>query len=177
MELNRSVRWRGLEVETVEHCEITTTGAGRRIRGAIVAPTYGLLYRIELDETLVLRSATVERTDGKTLALIADGSGNWTDENAAPRPDLAGCIDIDIWPTPFTNSLPIWRNRWVEGETQRFAMAWIDGDEMTVRRDDQFYTKLDSRHFRFQNTDGFEQVLELDDDGLVADYPTLFIRL
>ncbi len=177
MELNRSVRWQGLEVETVEHCEIVTNGAGRRIRGAIVAPAYGLFYTIELDEALVLRSVAVERTDGKTLALFADGSGNWTDENAAPCPDLAGCIDVDIWPTPFTNSLPVWRNHWLEGETQRFAMAWIDGDEMIVRRDDQFYTKLDSRHFRFQNTDGFEQVLELDDDGLVADYPTLFIRL
>lgn len=177
MGLNRSIRWRGLEVETVEHCDIVTTAAGRRVRGAIVAPAYGLLYSIELDEAFVLRSAVVERTDGKTLSLLADGIGNWTDEHAKPRPDLAGCIDIDLWPTPLTNSLPIWRCRWVQDEPQRFAMAWIDGDDMTVRRDDQLYTKLDARHFRFQNTAGFEQVLELDDDGLVADYPTLFTRL
>ncbi len=177
MGLNRSVRWQGLEVETVEHCDIVTTAAGRRASGAIVAPAYGLLYTLELDEAFVLRSAVVERTDGKSLALFADGSGNWTDENAIPRADLAGCIDIDIWPTPLTNSLPIWRSRWVQGEPQRFTMAWIDGDEMTVRRNDQFYTQLDARHFRFQNTDGFEQMLELDDDGLVTDYPTLFKRL
>ncbi len=177
MGLNRSVRWQGLEVETVEHYDITTHAAGRHVRGAIVAPAYGLFYALELDDTLAVRSAVIERTDGKTLALHADGSGNWTDENTTPCPDLTGCIDIDIWPTPLTNSLPIWRSRWVQGEPQRFTMAWIDGNEMTVRRNDQFYTRLDSRRFRFQNTDGFEQVLELDDDGLVTDYPTLFKRL
>ncbi|MCV9966416.1 putative glycolipid-binding domain-containing protein [Pararhizobium sp. BT-229] len=177
MELNRSIRWRGMEIDTVEHCEVIAMEAGRRIRGVIVAPAYGLHYSIELNEALVVRSAVIERTDGRTLALLADGSGNWTDERANPRPELAGCIDIDLWPTPLTNSLPVWRSHWVEGEPRHFTMAWIDGDEMTVRREDQFYTKLDSRHFRFQNTDGFEQVLELDDDGLVVDYPTLFKRL
>lgn len=177
MGLNRSVRWQGLEVETVEHCDVITDATGRHIRGAIVAPAYGLFYTLELDNTGVVRSAVVERTDGKTLALFADGCGNWTDENAIPCPDLAGCIDIDLWPTPFTNSLPVWRSQWVQDEPQRFAMAWIEADAMTARRNDQFYTKLDARHFRFQNTDGFDQVLELDDEGLVTDYPTLFKRL
>jgi hypothetical protein len=28
------------------------------------------------------------------------------------------------------------------GQPQRFAMAWIDGDEMTVKRSGQIYTRL-----------------------------------
>ena len=102
--------------------------------------------------------------------------GNWSDDRAEPLPDLRGCTDIDIWPTPLTNSLPIWRCQWIIGQPQRFAMAWIDGDEMTVRRSEQVYTKLDATHFRFQSAD-FERVLELDADGLVVTYPDLFERV
>ena len=54
-------------------------------------------------------------------------------------------------------------------------MAWIDADEMTVRRTEQVYTRLDASHFRFQSAD-FERVLEVDADYLVVSYPGLFER-
>ena len=153
-----------------------STTRDTRIRGAIVTPDYGLFYRVKLDDTERVRTARVERTDGKVLELFSDGMGNWSDDRAEPLPALRHCIDIDLWPTPLTNSLPMWRCQWVMGEPQRFAMAWIDGDEMTVRRDEQIYTRLDDTHFRFQNADGFEHMLEVDADQLVVTYPGLFER-
>jgi hypothetical protein len=176
MSLDRSVRWRGLDPATTEHCHVISTERDTRIRGAIITPTYGLFYRIKLDDTEHVRTLRIERTDGKVLELFSDGAGNWSDDRAEPLSALAGCVDIDIWPTPLTNSLPIWRSQWTIGTPQRFAMAWIDGDEMTVRRSEQVYTKLDATHFRFQSAD-FERVLELDADGLVVTYPDLFERV
>jgi hypothetical protein len=174
--LDRSVRWRGLDPVTLEHCHVVANGRDTRIRGAIVTPDYGMFYRIKLDDAGHVRTLKIERTDGKMLELFSDGGGNWSDDRAEPLSALRGCIDIDIWPTPMTNSLPLWRCQWTIGTPQRFAMAWIDGDAMTVRRDEQIYTRLDQSHFRFQGAEGFERVLEIDADSLVVDYPGLFER-
>lgn len=70
----------------------------------------------------------------------------------------------------------MWRCTFTIGKPQRFAMAWIDADAMTVRRSEQVYTLLDATHVRFQSKD-FERVIEIDADRLVVDYPGLFERL
>jgi uncharacterized protein len=176
MPLNRSIRWTGLDLKTIEHTHVVANGRDKRIRGAIIGPDFGLFYRIKLDENGHTRTVRIERADGVTLELFSNGAGGWSDDRAEPLPALGGCIDVDIWPTPMTNSLPIWRTKWIEGEPQRFAMAWIDATEMSVKRSEQIYTKLDDTHFRFQSAD-FEAILDVDDEGLVADYPTLFERL
>ena len=174
--LDKTIRWRGLDPVTLEHCHVVANGRDTRIRGTIITPDYGLFYRAKLDDAGHVRTARIERTDGKVLELFSDGMGNWSDDRAEPLPDLRGCIDIDIWPTPLTNSLPLWRCDWLEGQPQRFGMAWVDSDEMTVRRDVQVYSQLDGNHFRFQGAEGFGRILEVDDDGLVVIYPGLFER-
>lgn len=175
MTLDRSIRWRGLDPATIEHCHVISTARDTRIRGTIITPLYGLFYRIKLDDSEHLRTVRLERTDGAVLELFSDGAGNWSDERAEPLSALTGCIDVDIWPTPLTNSLPLCRCAWVDGAPQRFAMAWIDADQMTVKRSEQVYTRLDLTHFRFQSAE-FERVLEVDADHLVVSYPGLFER-
>jgi len=175
MSLDKTIRWRGLDPVTLEHCHVISTARDTRIRGTIITPAYGLFYRIKLDDSEVVRTVKLERSDGQVLELFSDGAGNWSDDRAEPLSALKGCIDIDIWPTPLTNSLPIWRASWIDDAPQRFAMAWIDADEMTIRRSEQVYTRLDASHFRFQSGD-FDRVLQIDADGLVVSYPGLFER-
>ena len=175
MSLDKTIRWRGLDPVTMEHCHVISTARDTRIRGTIITPTYGLFYRIKLDDSEVVRTVKLERSDGQVLELFSDGAGNWSDDRAEPLSALKGCVDIDIWPTPLTNSLPIWRASWIDDAPQRFAMAWIDADEMTIRRSEQVYTQLDASHFRFQSGD-FDRVLQIDADGLVVSYPGLFER-
>ena len=174
MTINRSVRWRGTDLETIEHCHVIANGRDTRIRGAIVGPDFGLFYRLKLDETGHTRTVKVERADGKVLELFSDGAGGWSDDRAEPISALRGCIDVDIWPTPLTNSLPIWRTDWSD-QPIRFAMAWIDATTMEVKRSEQIYTRIDATHFRYQSAN-FEAMLELDADGIVANYPGLFTR-
>lgn len=175
MLLNRTVRWRALATPGLEHCHIAGNGRDIRVRGVIIGPDYGLAYRLKLDDTGLLRTAKLERTDGVTLELFADGAGNWSDDRADPLSALRGCIDLDISATPMTNSLPIWRSDWEDNVAQRFAMAWVDIATMTVQRSEQLYTRLDPTHFRFQSAD-FDRTIALDDDHLVTTYPDLFER-
>ena len=177
MSLDRSVRWRGLDPATLEHCHVTASARDTRIRSAIITPSFGLFYRIKLDETGHVRTVRLERTDGLGLELFSDGAGNWSNDRAEPLPALRGCIDIDISVTPLTNSLPLWRCDWTIDQPQRFVMSWIDADAMTVRRDEQIYTRLDETRFRYQSGSGsFERIITVDGDGLVLDYPDLFAR-
>lgn len=172
--LNRTIRWQGLDPASLEHCHIVANGRDTRIRGAIIGPDFGLFYRLKLDERGHVRTVKIERADGKSLELFADGAGSWSDDRADPIDGLRGCIDVDIWPTPVTNSLPIWRTSWTE-QPVRFPMAWIDATTMSVKRSGQIYTRLDETRFRFQSAD-FEAILTLDRDGLVTDYPGLFTQ-
>jgi uncharacterized protein len=172
MTLNRSIRWQGLDLKTIEHAHVLD-GRNTFIRGTIIGPDWGLLYRIKLDENAHTRSVRIERTDGRVLELFSDGTGSWSDDRAEPIPALRGCIDVDIWPTPMTNSLPIWRTDWQDGAPVAFAMAWIDATEMTVKRSEQIYTRLGPTRYRFQSAT-FEAELDVDADGLITNYPALF---
>ncbi len=173
MPLNRSIRWHGIQLDTFEHAHIIDNGRDTRIRGTIIGPDFGLFYRLKLDENGHTRTVKIERADGKALELFADGAGGWSDDRAEPIPALRGCIDVDIWPTPMTNSLPVWRTDWVINQPISFAMAWIDATDFSVKRAEQIYTKIDDTHFRYQSAD-FERIIRIDEDGLVVDYPGLF---
>ncbi len=144
---------------------------------------FRLHYRLSWDPQWCLRDAELsliseEGAAARTMRLATDGQGHWTDDRGAALPALEGCIDIDIWPTPFTNSFPIRRVPLAAGERREFRMAWVDGTALTVRSQAQAYTRLDERHYRFESLDrsGFTADLAVDGDGLVVDYPGLFKR-
>ncbi len=97
------------------------------------------------------------------------------------RADLAGCIDIDIRATPFTNTLPIRRAVMQEDAPMRFRMAYIDIPSLAVSALDQEYVRLDPasppRRFLYRNlVSPFEAELSLDADGVVIDYPPVWRR-
>jgi hypothetical protein len=115
----------------------------------------------------------------RSLELRADGKGTWRHADGRHIPELDGCIDVDIWPTPFTNSFPIWRTPMAIGQREEFHMAWIDGTTLTVEAKPQAYSRLEERLYLFESLDGssFQAQLPVDDHGLVLDYPDLFQRI
>jgi hypothetical protein len=145
--------------------------------GAHAATEFGIFYEMSLDPSWTFRSVVIQRTDGATYSLLSDGKGNWRD-SAGARPDLAGCIDVDISGTPFTNTLPIRRVAMQPGVPVRLRMAWIPLDSLGPFVDEQVYTRRDDNHYHYQAADGsFEAELRVDADGLVDHYPTLFTRV
>lgn len=98
--MDKTVRWQCLDPVTLEHCQIVSTAGDTHVRGTIITASYGLFYRIAVDESGLAKTVRVERTDGAVLDLLADGAGNWTDAQAQPLTALKGCLDVDIWPNP-----------------------------------------------------------------------------
>ncbi|WP_137921229.1 putative glycolipid-binding domain-containing protein [Hydrogenophaga sp. 2FB] len=127
----------------------------------------------EADLTLATDSAT------RSLQLRTDSQGHWRDGDGHALEKLDGCLDIDIWPTPFTNSFPIRRAALAAGERREFRMAWVAAPALTVQPQPQAYTRLAERLYRFESLDGsgFEVDLPVDEDGVVLDYPGLFKRI
>jgi hypothetical protein len=143
---------------------------------------FRLRYRLAWDDAWRLREARLEAATQdatRSLVLQADGQGHWQDGDDRPIGALDGCIDIDIWPTPFTNSFPLWRRPMAVGERREFRMAWVCAPELTVQPQAQAYTRLAERRYRFENLDGsgFTAELPVDEDGIVLDYPGLFRRV
>lgn len=114
------------------------------------------------------------------LEITHDEAGTWRVDGAA-RPDLDGCIDIDIMGTPFTNALPVRRLDFAEGAPRRIAVAWIRMPDLSVTRQEQEYTLLGrtalGRRFRYHGLgSGFVAEIEVDGDGIVIDYGDIWRR-
>jgi uncharacterized protein len=99
-----------------------------------------------------------------------------------PRPDLDGCIDIDIDCTPLTNTLPIRRLSWAPGATHDLSVAFVSVPDLTVRAVSQRYTLVEPRLYWYQSGAfrafrAFRADLPVDGDGFVLDYPGFWARL
>ena len=143
---------------------------------------FRLTYRLAWDDSWRLRDAelvAVTKRLTRSLSLRTDGQGHWHRGDGRTIDDLNGCVDVDIWPTPFTNSFPIRREPMAVGQRRQFQMAWIFAPELTVQPQQQAYTRLAERLYLFENLDesGFKAELPVDEDGIVLDYPGFFRRV
>jgi uncharacterized protein len=143
---------------------------------------FRLTYCLKWDKSWRLRDAElVVATESfiRSLTLKTDGQGHWRHGDGRAIAELDGCVDIDIWPTPFTNSFPILREPMAVGERREFRTAWLFAPDLTVHPQPQAYTRLADRRYLFENLDGngFRAELPVDEDGIVLDYPDLFRRV
>lgn len=177
----RSVRWRALEGDGLEHLTWRAQANGLRAEATVVGERdgsrFGASYRIDCDVDFTVRSFEIATTDGRGLAMTRRDSV-WHDSRRGHLPAFDGCIDIDLSATPFTNTLPIRRLAWEPGKQRRIAMLFVPFDSFEPFVTEQIYTCLAPGLFRFETADGsFTAELPVDEDGLVMDYPCLFQRL
>jgi len=113
----------------------------------------------------------------KPLELHGDGNGSWTNKDGEVLKQLQGCIDVDFQATPLTNILPIRRLGSDHSERVRVRMVYILFPDLQFYAVDQYYTKIGENRWRFeQPIDDFTAEIEVDEVGLVQDYPGLFER-
>ena len=180
----RTIRWSawdGCEAG-LEHVDIRPADGGLAISGVVIGQddgdAFGLSYRLRLDALWHTKEVHLRTTSGHVLELESDGRGHWR-ENGKERPDLQGCIDIDIQATPLTNTLPIRRLDLDTGESMDIRLCYITVPDLIASPADQRYTALDAgSRYRFESLGSdFMAELPVDQDGFVLDYPGLFKRL
>lgn len=171
--------WPGLE-----HLHVRTDANGIDADGMVVAVDSRPLrmrYRIRCDPDWTVRRLDVSEAEtGTELAFLADGAGRWTDGAGRALDELAGCIDVDIAATPFTNTLPIRRLDLWPGEARDLRVLYVLVPELTVRAADQRYTCLQRSKagaLYCYESGSFRVDLPVDADGLVIDYPGFWRRL
>ncbi len=180
----RTVRWSAWEgcEAGLEHVDLSPADGGIHVSGVVIGrdgeARFGLAYRLRLDSSWRTRDAHLRTTSGRALHLESNGQGAWT-ENGRSRPDLQGCIDIDIQATPITNTLPIRRLDLETGESMEIRLGYVSLPELIVTAASQRYTALEAGSlYRFESLeDGFTADLPVDQDGFVLEYPGLFRRL
>jgi len=136
-------------------------------------------YVLRISPTWHVRQLLLFRDmEDPDLWLGTDGSGRWGEMNGAHRPELDGCVDIDLPCTPFTNTLPIRRLPLHVGDSADITVAYLDVETLDIQPDHQRYTRVSSHRWRFEQlSTGWTQEFDVDEFGLVRDYPTLFRRI
>lgn len=179
----RNVRWAPLAGEGLEHLHLTATPDGIAARSVVIGErggvSYGVSYDIRCDAGWRVTQFQIEAAHGDRLALTSPEPGRWLAVDDTERADLAGCIDLDLAGTPFTNTLPIRRLGPALCTAAELRMVYVPFDTFEPFADAQRYSEIEpGRLYRYEAMDGaFDADLPLDEDGLVLDYPTLFRRL
>lgn len=171
---------------------------GWQVEGTTTAVEAGepwaVSYVIDLDARWRTRRAVVSgRAQGGHAERVveANGRGHWT-VDGRHRPDLDGCLDVDLESSAFTNAFPVHNMALVPGDAADAPAAYVRALDLTVERLEQRYVRLDPGRVpadpahaaatpgeRYHYTArAFDVRCELayDASGLVLDYPGIAVR-
>jgi hypothetical protein len=163
--------------EHTDTVEIRWENEGFTVSG--VATRERVQWVLRLSPTWQVRQFMLFRDlDEPDLWLATDGSGRWGEMNGAHRTELDGCYDVELTCTPFTQSLPIRRLPLHEGDSAEIPVVTVDTDTLEVRGAMRRYTRSASHTWRYEDMEtGDALYLEVDEHGVVLDFPAAFLRL
>lgn len=182
------VRWQDWDGEGLEHCQCREDAQGLVLEGVVAGTrhgAYGGHYCVRTDALFRTREVRVAYVGGPTLHVEADAEGNWQDMiSGKTLPLLDGCFDVDIGITPATNALPIKRLKLAVQESREIAVAYvplpdqIEADFVPQRAEQRYTCLMPDRRYRYDGLfRAFTAELEIDDAGLIIDYPDTFRRV
>ncbi|MBD2756657.1 putative glycolipid-binding domain-containing protein [Spirosoma validum] len=180
----RTVVWQAIQWTGLEYFILTPAEGGLLADGQLIGMyegrPYSLHYQIRIDNRWAVREVII-RSDAANDVLIqltTNGRGEWYDREGNLLPELAGCIDVDLTLSPFTNTLPIRRLRFLSEQPQQINVVYIDLPAGKISSVSQLYIRLTDDCYRFQQPDSsFSADLPVDADKMVIDYPNLFRRV
>ena len=187
--MQHDVLWIARQEAGLEHLRLTQTPDEITADGLVIALADGIAlrvrYSVRCDTNWRVRATELTLLDQDIyppLLLHHNGTGHWTTHNKQHLPNLTGCLDVDISITPFTNTLPIRRLNLALGETAIIDVTYISLPTLSCIHVQQRYTHLAdderSHTYRYENLDtNFQADIEVDNNGLVLDYPSLFTRV
>jgi len=171
--------WASWDGTRVEQFALRWEGGGYVAEGTVSG--LDIHYVIRLGPDFRTRQFLLFRDlDEPDLWLARDHYGRWGEMNGAARNDLDECFDIDLGCSPFTNTIPIRSlgGALPIGESVSIDVAWVDVETLGVTVSPQSYTRLAEHRWRFEASHrAYEAEFDVDEHGLVLDYPGLFRRI
>jgi hypothetical protein len=176
-----SIVWRGFYLPGHEACRLFSANSGWHLTGTAVfshqQQPCQLDYVIVCDASWHTQSAAVGGWLGDTLVdieLTVDSDQNWR-LNGSTRPEVTGCIDLDLNFSPSTNLLPIRRLGLTIGQAAEVKAAWLRFPGFGLEPLPQVYRRLDEITYRYESADGqFVADLQVNRTGFVTNYPGIW---
>lgn len=172
----REIVWSAVQWPACEHLDLRADTEGVVADGVVVGVIDGvatrLRYHVACDVGWNVRGVSIDLHGHPPVSLTRQGD-RWHDAAGIERADLAGCTDVDIAVTPFTNTIPIRRLRLGSGDSADIRVIYIEPTpELQITAESQRYTRLPTGYRYRSGT--FTADLEVDGDGIVVDYPQLW---
>jgi hypothetical protein len=149
--------------------------------GEVESSAYRLRYELDCDQGWNVERLMVEDLLAhRSLTWARLQHDRWSDGSGHAIEALNGCKDVDLMVTPFTNTLPIRRLKLEPGESRQIAVVYVGVPGLAASRMEQRYTCLSRDNnggiYRYESLKtGFTANLKVDTDGLVVDYPNIFV--
>ncbi len=152
--MTRTLVWSGLDEPRMEIARVELDGAALSVRGTQIGIAYELRYELE---------------PGRLQAQVVGGPSLDT--------GLDGADFFDLAYSPVFNSLPVLRDRLLEGGGARdYVMRFVSVPSLDVIESKQRYEPLGDRKVRYRSGT-FAADLDFDADGLVVRYEGLAERV
>lgn len=176
--MKQAISWVSHVLQSEEHCEISVSDVGIEIRGSIRSEVFEINYTLELSPDWQVQHVVVRdvRNDGNDLDLQYE-NGQWFDVDGWHLATFDGVEYVDISITPATNTAPLKRLQFLSDEPQKIDVLYIDLPSFGLRRMEQYYSKIGSHTYRYQDGEHRDSHADLvvDEQGMVVVYPNLFI--
>lgn len=178
---SKQIVWSGIYYNTIEYLHLQSDTAHHiqgYITGLVNDQPLHVDYHISANLNWETTSVVIKAHDHiqKDLQFTRENN-KWHDKQGTVHEIFDACTDIDISLTPFTNTLAINRLLLREGESHEITVLYFDLPAMDVKPVKQRYTRLAERLYRYESLySGFKAELEVDEDGLVLDYPEIWKR-
>jgi hypothetical protein len=181
--MQTNLLWTGREYYSLENCLVKFEETGSEITSTIIGSFQQKIYKVDYRiltnaywETVFFEINSRHSDHAQLIRFESDGKGNWKN-NGKINSQFNGCLDVDIPLTPFTNTLPIRRLKLSQNQTQEIQVIYCDILEHRITPVRQKYTCISNTEYHYENVpNDFEATIEVDQAGLVIDYPSLFVR-
>ena len=170
------ILWRRLDQPGHESARLLRRDSGWTLAGAAVFAEAGQPCRLDYTVVCDVGWRTVStRVTGWVghetidIAISVDTAGRWWIDDRE-RPEVEGCVDVDLNFSPSTNLLPIRRLRLDVGQSAAVRAAWLRFPSFALEPFEQTYTRLGESTYRYASASGFTAELEVDPAGFVTRY-------
>jgi hypothetical protein len=166
---------------------LTQHGGEIHLEGQTVAVESGeawsVRYTVVVDDGWLARVASIAGRSMRgryAVRIESAGRGRWL-VDGEHRPELDGCLDIDLESSACTNTLPVRRLALAVGDSGTSPAVYVRALDLSVTRLDQDYARrADNRALRYRyraRAFAFEADLTFDRAGLCVDYPGIAERV